>query len=34
MKITESDVEPVVFEELLNYIYTGSVSAGALQEMG
>ena len=34
MKITESDVDPVVFEELLKYIYTGSVSAGALQEMG
>ena len=34
MKITESDIETVVFEELLKYIYTGSVTAGALQEMG
>jgi speckle-type POZ protein len=33
-QITEFDVEPTVFEEVLNYIYTDSLSEGAIAGMG
>ena len=33
-QITEFDVEPAVFEEVLNYLYTDSLSDGALAAMG
>jgi speckle-type POZ protein len=33
-QITEYDVEPAVFEEVLNYIYSDSLSEGALAAMG